>query len=292
MENNNRRQANNRDSESKYKQGLNWREENFRNFSKDEDLSNPAYKGQDYSSDTPSSYNYNERYEKDNYRNYPYSMNEGSKYGSSYRQNNENLNYRNDLNNRQTYRGYDRGDSGYGYGDASYSPYYGAGSSYDRTESRRFNSSYPQQDDQTRYSTNRSWLAQERQDYRNDNKNESTWEQVKSFFGKGPKGYKRSDERIREEICEALYHHSAIDASEIDVTVQNGEVVLKGTVDERRMKRLAEDCAEGVSGVNDVRNEIRVQAADQKKSLSADSSMTLDQTDKTKSRSTTSKQIM
>jgi hypothetical protein len=80
-----------------------------------------------------------------------------------------------------------------------------------------------------------------------------------TFAGRGPRNYRRSDDRIREDVCEALARHPAVDASEIEVRVENGEVVLTGTVEDRQMKRFAEDVAEGVSGVTDVRNEVRVQ---------------------------------
>lgn len=89
---------------------------------------------------------------------------------------------------------------------------------------------------------------------------ESLWEKAKNFFGVGPKGYKRSDERIREDVCEALYADPYVDASDVEVSVQSGEVTLRGTVGDRRIKRMAEDCAHDVSGVADVRNELRVQS--------------------------------
>lgn len=38
--------------------------------------------------------------------------------------------------------------------------------------------------------------------------------------GRGPKGYQRSDERIREDVCDRLTEHPAIDASEIEVEVK------------------------------------------------------------------------
>jgi osmotically-inducible protein OsmY len=79
------------------------------------------------------------------------------------------------------------------------------------------------------------------------------------FVGRGPKGYRRTDERIQEEINEQLTRHPEIDASEIEVSVKNGEVTLSGTVDDRHAKRLAEDIAEECSGVSEVRNNIRVQ---------------------------------
>lgn len=78
------------------------------------------------------------------------------------------------------------------------------------------------------------------------------------FFGRGPRGYQRSDERINEEICERLTRHGRIDASDIEVRVTNGEVTLAGSVDDRESKRLADDVAESVFGVRDVNNQIKV----------------------------------
>jgi hypothetical protein len=79
------------------------------------------------------------------------------------------------------------------------------------------------------------------------------------FSGRGPRGYRRSDERIWEEACEILAHYGELDASEIDVQVRDGEVTLEGTVDSRWSKRLAEDLLEDVRGVHDVHNRLRVQ---------------------------------
>ena len=76
--------------------------------------------------------------------------------------------------------------------------------------------------------------------------------------GRGPRGYQRSDERIREDICDVLCAHGYIDASDIEVTVANGEVTLVGIVRERPEKRMAEDAAEQVSGVREVHNQLRV----------------------------------
>jgi hypothetical protein len=81
---------------------------------------------------------------------------------------------------------------------------------------------------------------------------------VGRFAGRGPKGYRRSDERIREEVNEELTRHPEIDASEIEVNVDNGEVTLTGKVGDRHQKRLAEDLAERCSGVNDVHNQLKV----------------------------------
>lgn len=78
-------------------------------------------------------------------------------------------------------------------------------------------------------------------------------------IGKGPRGYRRSDERIHEEISDALTRHPHVDASDIEVKVESGEVTLTGTVDDRYQKRSAEMIAEGIDGVHDVHNQIRVQ---------------------------------
>lgn len=83
------------------------------------------------------------------------------------------------------------------------------------------------------------------------------------FFGKGPKGYKRSDERIKEEACQALWRHSDIDASDVEVSVADGVATLSGTVPERQMKRMAESAIENLEGVDDVRNEIKVKRMDE-----------------------------
>jgi HSP20 family molecular chaperone IbpA len=81
-----------------------------------------------------------------------------------------------------------------------------------------------------------------------------------SFAGRGPKNWRRSDERITEDINQRLTDHPEIDATDLDVQVKEGEVTLTGTVDERRAKRLAEEIAESVAGVRDVQNQIKVMA--------------------------------
>jgi osmotically-inducible protein OsmY len=78
-----------------------------------------------------------------------------------------------------------------------------------------------------------------------------------SQYGKGPKGYTRSDERIREDVCDRLSDDDEVDARDITVTVKNAEVILEGSVNDRRSKHRAEDIAESVSGVKDVTNHLR-----------------------------------
>jgi hypothetical protein len=75
--------------------------------------------------------------------------------------------------------------------------------------------------------------------------------------GKGPKGYRRSDERIREDVNDRL-SEGYLDASDVEVAVANAEVTLTGTVNNRWDKRRAEDIAEAVNGVTHVENRLRV----------------------------------
>jgi osmotically-inducible protein OsmY len=79
------------------------------------------------------------------------------------------------------------------------------------------------------------------------------------YAGRGPRGYRRSDERIREDINDHLTDDWYVDASDVEVTVNNGMVTLTGRVDNRDEKRRAEDIAECVSGVSDVSNQLRVE---------------------------------
>jgi len=78
------------------------------------------------------------------------------------------------------------------------------------------------------------------------------------YAGRGPKDYQRSDDRIREEISDRLTDDDRVDPSDVTVQVQKGEVTLSGTVNSRDQKRCAEDCAEAISGVREVINNLRV----------------------------------
>lgn len=82
--------------------------------------------------------------------------------------------------------------------------------------------------------------------------------------GHGPRDYKRSDARIHEDVCDHLSEDGHVDARDIVVAVSNGEVTLSGTVPERSHKRRAEDLAEGISGVRNVQNNLRVADAAQR----------------------------
>lgn len=77
-----------------------------------------------------------------------------------------------------------------------------------------------------------------------------------SHRGRGPKGYQRSDELLRELICERLTDDPYIDASNICVEVKDGEVTLTGTVEVRRQKHATEDLVAEVAGVAQIHNRI------------------------------------
>lgn len=89
------------------------------------------------------------------------------------------------------------------------------------------------------------------------------------FRGHGPKGYRRTDERITEDLCERLSDDDDVDASQISVEVHGGVATLTGTVPDRRMKHRAEDLAEHCSGVTDIENRIRVVRQDDRQGRSA-----------------------
>jgi hypothetical protein len=75
--------------------------------------------------------------------------------------------------------------------------------------------------------------------------------------GLGPRNYERSDERICEDVCERLTRHGRLDASDIEVEVNHGEVTLQGTVNSQEEKRIAEDAIASIPGVMDIHNRLQ-----------------------------------
>ena len=97
-----------------------------------------------------------------------------------------------------------------------------------------------------------SWFGDE------DAERRRRMDQQREHRGRGPKNYRRSDERIKEDVNDRLSDDYYVDASEVEVSVSNTEVTLTGTVNSREDKRRAEDIAESVSGVTNVENRLRV----------------------------------
>jgi osmotically-inducible protein OsmY len=79
-----------------------------------------------------------------------------------------------------------------------------------------------------------------------------------SHMGQPAKFHRRSDDKIYEEIWELLTNNADLDASEIELHVEGGEVMLAGTVDSRDAKWLAEDLVNSVTGVREVNNRLKV----------------------------------
>lgn len=92
-------------------------------------------------------------------------------------------------------------------------------------------------------------------DHNHDRRNYSS---IGNFYGRGPKGYKRSDESILEEACELLFWSSAVDASEIEVSIHEGCIYLDGHVSSRHEKKEAEAILEDIDGISDVVNRLKV----------------------------------
>lgn len=211
---------------------------------------------------------------------------------------------------------YDRYGTRYGYSETNrsnynrgYEPrqYRGAGgysgnygTDYGKRYNDEYSSGYGNRYDRDIYGTNRDWKDRDR------NRGDRDWwdrttDEVASWFGddeaerrrrrdrmydnnhrgKGPKGYKRSDDRIRDDLQDNLMNDSYIDASNMEVSVDNGTVTLSGSVDSKYAKRRAEDMAEVISGVHEVKNNLTVKQGNDYYSNQGTGSMTSNTSHKT-----------
>lgn len=189
--------------------------------------------------------------------------------GSNYQSGNS---YRNDpFDSDNDYRGSRYNRSGVGYRDEDSYSHVGYNRNYHRDAARDRAAEYRQDSDYNRGDRNfwdkagdeiASWFGDDdaRRRRRMDDWEDSDYSRA-SYRGKGPKNYKRSDSRIEEDINDRLSDDWHLDASDVEVKVENGDVILSGTVRDRAAKRHAEDLAERVSGVGNVENRIRVEKA-------------------------------
>ncbi|HKU42880.1 MAG TPA: BON domain-containing protein [Polyangiales bacterium] len=181
------------------------------------------------------------------------------------------------MNDRYRYRAYDRDDERWPQRDAAerdfnqrYSAYewrrypasfepYEASRAYYRDDDRR---RYERRDlhDEGMYQGPQHHRAHESFGRRLKQVGERAMRQVKRVF-RGPKGYVRSDERIREDVNDRLAQQDVLDPSDIEVSVASGEVTLVGSVASRYEKFCAEELADDVVGVCDVHNRLRVRRA-------------------------------
>lgn len=76
--------------------------------------------------------------------------------------------------------------------------------------------------------------------------------------GRPPRVYRRSDERIRDDVYDRLLAQDWIDADDVQVTVADGAVSLLGTVPSRQDQHDAEELAAQVLGVREIMNQLRI----------------------------------
>jgi osmotically-inducible protein OsmY len=205
-----------------------------------------------------------DRYGQEGY----YGSRYGSRYGTDYRDDYDYASRRYGSSSNEPYPGrdydYDR-DYGYGYTEpySSYSERYPSGyrsrPTYGSHYGERYRRGYEGRGPEERGWWDRasdevaSWFGDEEAERRR-----RLDERRKLHRGRGPRGYRRSDQRIREDLSDRFTDDPYLDASDIDVIVNNCEVTMSGTVDSRLAKRRAEDIAEWVSGVTNVQNNLRV----------------------------------
>lgn len=79
------------------------------------------------------------------------------------------------------------------------------------------------------------------------------------FSGIAPRSYTTGD-AVGQEVALRLTQHGGVDAADIEITSEGGEVLLEGTVDSDETKRLAEEAARSVAGVETVQNLLQVKS--------------------------------
>jgi hypothetical protein len=167
--------------------------------------------------------------------------------------------------------GYERGGGGSERGQGRGGGYGGSG--YGSEYARSFGGTFPEHGAPGGYGgRERAFGWDPREDWRVQERQRSGGEEdrgllermgdrfregIERMKGRGPKGYKRSDERIREDVCERIAR-SGIDADEVEVKVDGGDVTLSGTVRSRQEKRWLEDVVDDVFGVDEVHNHLRL----------------------------------
>lgn len=72
--------------------------------------------------------------------------------------------------------------------------------------------------------------------------------------------YTRLDAQIREDICEFMAADPLLDAADVEVQVDGGEVTLTGVVADEPELHRAQDLAEQVHGVKNVRNGLTIRS--------------------------------
>lgn len=79
----------------------------------------------------------------------------------------------------------------------------------------------------------------------------------RASFGRPPRSYRRPDDRILDDVHQRIAM-SGVDADEVEIEVSNGIVTLSGRVPRRFDKRVIEEVAEQVFGVDEIQNHLRL----------------------------------
>lgn len=150
--------------------------------------------------------------------------------------------------------GFGGAGEGLGLTEDQYRGYYGGGAS-GRDFASQYTHAYGRDD--YRSAEQRRWESHNWEDRVGDLPQSHPWRDDGPHKGKGPKNYKRSDERIREDVSDRLADDPYVDASDIDIKVEDGNVILSGRVDHRASRRRAVELAESVRGVTNVESHLR-----------------------------------
>ncbi len=87
---------------------------------------------------------------------------------------------------------------------------------------------------------------------------EDNWDLPGPLAGKDPSALTRPDVAILAQISDRLALNDQLNANDIEVKVQDHKVTLGGAVGSERQRRLAEEIASSVSGVETVQNNLTV----------------------------------
>jgi osmotically-inducible protein OsmY len=218
--------------------------------------------GSNYAAGTFGSAAYGRGLTEDNYRGYNYMGNMQHNFASNYNAaygdqwNNNRYENRDEYGSRHRVNYIPDNDdnrrdtaSSFGFGG-----HYGAGGSYGSfggPASSRINVQEQRNEERSgAYSSDYGWQ---------ENRRSGMERLTGGHRGKGPRGYHRSDERIQEDVNDRLSDDTYVDASGIDVKVENGTIILSGHVPDKKAKRRAEDIAESVRGVSNVENRLHIE---------------------------------
>lgn len=108
---------------------------------------------------------------------------------------------------------------------------------------------------------NPQWRPEREEQFRTGDYRQASDYRYSDHAGRGPRDYTRSDERLKEDLCERLTRAPHIDASDISVEVNDGRVTLNGKVDSRHTKYNVENLVDVCMGVKEIDNRLGIEAS-------------------------------